>query len=255
VGLFQLVVPRRFWFSGVLILCRWLATIARLAGFRECAGYEASSVDGWLAQLTLRGPFAIKYRVIGAQHLAKAAGDEAGIFYCSVHLPLAGVMMRALQDLGASPELLLAAPVNINQDGQWLPTGTAVGLNAIPPGPGLLRQVRTLLSGGGRFGSMLDADVGAPIRPTLMRLAGSARARVILCWAVMDATRTIVVTFQTAPHPVPDTEEKVLANLAVLEEQRRRVFTSLRGQHWGRDEETAFAVPSLSQAADNEALY
>jgi hypothetical protein len=229
--------------------------IARLAGVRECAGYEASSVDGWLAELTLRGPFAIKYRVIGAQHLAKAPGDEAGILYCSVHLPLSGVLLRGLQDLGASPDLVLAAPFNINRDGKLLPAGSAEGLNAVPPGPGLLRQVRTLLSEGGRFASMMDTDVGTPLRPTLMRVAGSVRARVVLGWAVMDATRTIVVTYETAPHPIPDTEEKVLANLAVLEEQRRRVLTSLRGQHWGQDEETAFAGLSLSQPADHEALY
>lgn len=254
VALFQWLIPRRFWFPGVLKLCRCLATIARFVGFRKCAGYEASSVDGWLSELTLRGPFPVKYRVIGAQHLAKTTGDEAGILYCSVHLPLAAVMMRGFLELGASPDLLLAAPHNINQDGKYLPAGTADGFNAIPPGPGLLRKVRTLLSEGGRFASMMDADVGGPLRPTLMRLAGSVRARVILCWAVMDATRTIVVTYVTAPHPIPDTEDKVLANLAVLQEQRRRVLGNLRGQYWGQDENVEFADQFLRHPADNEAL-
>ena len=55
---------------------------------------------------------------------------------------------------------------------------------------------------------MLDEDVGTPLRPALMRLAGSVRARVVLCWAVMDTTRTIVVTFKTAPYPIPDTETR-----------------------------------------------
>ena len=254
MALFQFLIPRRCWFPGVLILCRCLATLARLAGFRGCAGYEASSVDGWLAQLTLRGPFPVKYRVIGAHHLLKTGADEAGILYCSVHIPLVAVMMRGLLELGASPDLLLAAPRNINQEGKWLPAGTADGIQAIPPSPGLLRKVRTLLSEGGSFASMMDEDVGTPLRPTLMRLAGSVRARVILCWAVMDATRTIVVTYMTAPHPIPDTEEKVMANLAVLEEQRRRVLDSLRGQYWGQNEKADFPSPSLCHPADSEAL-
>jgi hypothetical protein len=254
VALFQLLIPRRFWFPGVLELCRCLATIARLVGFRECAGYEASSVDGWLLELTRRGPFPVKYRVIGAQHLAKTAVDEAGILYCSVHLPLASVMMRGLLELGAPPDLLLAAPWNISRDGKWLAAGTADGLNAIPPGPWLLRKVRILLSEGGRFASMMDADVGTPLSPTLMRLAGSVRARVILCWAVMDATRTIVVTYVTAPHPIPDTEEKVWANLAVLQEQRQRVLANLRGQYWGQDENVEFADQSLCHPPDNKAI-
>ena len=236
VGLFKLLVPRRFWFQGVLILSRILATIARLLGFQHCAGYEASTVDGWLSELTLRGPFPVKYRVIGAEHLAKSAADQAGLLHCGVHLPLTAVMMRGFLDSGASPDLLLVAPHNVNPDGKWMPAGSAVGFNAIAPGPGLLPRVRTLLSEGGRFGSLMDADVGAPLRPTLMRLAGSVRARVILSWAVMDATRTIVVTHQTPPYPIPDTEEKVRANLAVLEELRQRVLASLQGQYWGRDE-------------------
>ena len=245
VLLFRSLVPRRFWFPGVLILSRMLATIARLLGVRHCAGYEASTVDGWLAELTLRGPFPVKYRVVGAEHLAKTTADEAGILHCCVHLPLTAVMMRACLDLGASPDLVLAAPHNINPDGRWLPAGSAFGFNAIPPGRGLLPRVRVLLSEGGRFASMMDAEVGAPLRPTLMRLAGSVRARVILSWAVMDATRTVVVTFQTAPHPIPDTEEKVWANLAVLDEQRQRVLASLQGQHWGRDEKADFNGQSL----------
>jgi hypothetical protein len=206
-----------------------------LAGFRECARYEASTVDGWLAELTLRGAFPVKYRVDGAHHLARTVGDEAGILYCSVHLPLAAVMMRALMELGAPPDCLLAAPHNINQNGEWFPSGTQNGLKALPPGPTLLRQVRNTLAKGGRFASMMDADIGTPLRPTLMRLAGSVRARVILCWAAMDDRRNIVVTYRTAPHPVPDTEEKVLQNLAALDEQRQKIFASLRGQYWGQD--------------------
>jgi hypothetical protein len=51
----------------------------------------------------------------------------------------------------------------------------------------------------------------------------------------MDANRTIVVTYRTAPHAIPDTEEKVWANLAVLDHQRQRVLATLRGQYWGFD--------------------
>jgi hypothetical protein len=233
---FQWLVPRRFWFSGVLLLSRCVARIARIAGSRECARYEAFSVDGWLAELTLGGPFPVKYRVDGAQHLVRTADDETGILYCGVHLPLTGVMMRAFLELGAAPDFVLAAPHNINPNGQWLPAGMTQGLNAVPPGRTLLRRVRTVLSEGGTFASMMDEAVGAPLRPTLMRLAGSVRARIIFSWAVMDASRTVVVTYRPAPHPVPDTEEKVLANLAVLDEQRQRVLASLRGQYWGRDE-------------------
>jgi hypothetical protein len=233
--LFRSMVPRRFWFRGVLALSQAQATIARMTGRRECARHEANCVDGWLVELTLSGPFAIDYRVEGAEHLVRTAADEAGILCCTVHVPLASVMMRACVELGAAPDCIIAAPHNINREGRWLPAGLSEGLRAIAPGLGTLRRARTVLAEGGRFASMLDEDVGTPLRPALMQVAGSVRARVVLCWAEMDANRTIVVTYRTAPHAIPDTEEKVWANLAVLDQQRQRVLATLRGQYWGFD--------------------
>lgn len=240
--LFRLLVPRRYWFPGVLVISRASAALLRLAGFQAAARYEASCVDGWLSELTLRGAFPIKYQLIGAEHLARSAADEAGVLYCTVHLPLAAVMMRACMESGASPDLVLAAPHNIDRNGQWVPAGMATGFNALPPGPSLIRRVRTVLGQGGRFATMADAEMGGPLRPTLMRLAGSVRARVILCWAVMNTDRTIVVTYRTAPHPIPDTEEKVWANLAALQEQRERVLGNLLDPHWGVDLDTNSSV-------------
>lgn len=229
------MVPRRFWFRGVLALSRAHAAIARMAGCRECARYESSCVDRWLVELTLSGSFPIDYRVEGAEHLVRTATDEAGILYCSVHVPLATVIVRACVELGAAPDYVIAAPHNINREGRWLPAGLREGFQAIVPGSGTLRRARTVLAEGGRFASMLDEAEGTPLRPALMQLAGSVRARVVLCWAEMDASRTIVVTYRTAPHAIPDTEEKVWANLAVLNQQRQRILAALQGQYWGLD--------------------
>ncbi len=233
--LFRSMVPRRHWFRGVLALSQAHATIARMVGAKECARYESSTFDRWLVELTLSGPFPIEYRVDGAEHLARTAADEAGILCCTVHVPLTAVMMRACVDLGAAPDYVIAAPININQDGRWVPAGLRDGFKAIPPGSGTLRQARTVLEEGGRFASMLDADVGLPLHPALMQVAGSVRARVVFCWAEMDQNRTIVVTYRMAPHPIPDTEAKVRANLAVLDQHRQRILASLQGQYWGSD--------------------
>jgi hypothetical protein len=233
--LFRSMLPRRYWFRAVLALSQAHATVARLAGAQECARYESSCVDRWLQVLTPHGSFPVEYRVEGAEHLVRTATDEAGILCCTVHVPLTSVMMRACVDLGAAPDYVIAAPINIDRNGRWLPAGLREGFKAIPPGSGTLRRARTVLKEGGRFTSMLDEAVGFPLRPALMQVAGSVRARVVLCWAEMDASRTIVVTFRTAPHAIPDTEEKVWANLAALDQPRQRILASLQGQYWGLD--------------------
>jgi hypothetical protein len=226
--LFRAVVPRRYWFPAVLMLSRAHGTLARLAGSPEYASRELSCVDGWLAELTQSGPFAVDYKVVGAEHLRRTPDDQAGILCCMVHLPLTPMTMRGCVDLGAAPEYLIAAPHNINQDGRWLPAGASEGLRAIAPGPFTLLEARKVLQQGGRLASMLDENVGTPLRPALMRLAGAVGARVVICLAEMDAQRNLVVTYWTPPHPIPDTEEKVAANMAAVDEERQRVMTSLR---------------------------
>jgi hypothetical protein len=227
--LFRAVVPRRYWFSAVLMLGRAHGILARLAGCREYAHRELSCIDGWLGELTNSGPFAVDYKMVGAEHLRKTSDDRAGILCCMVHLPLTAMSMRGCVDLGAAPEYIIAAPHNINQDGRWLPAGAGEGFKAIAPGPFTLLQARKVLQKGGRLASMLDEDVGTPLRPALMRLAGSMGARVVLCWAEMDAERNLVITYRTPVHPIPDTEEKVSANMAAVEEERQRALDSLRG--------------------------
>lgn len=232
--LFQSIVPRRFWFPGVLALGRIQAAIARMAGSSDCARYEASFVDTWLHELSRGGSFPIKYRVTGAEHLLKTESDEAGLLYCSVHLPLAEVMVRGFLDLGVPPDSVIAAPSNITGEGRWIPAGIAEGVKALPPGPATLLRVRTVLREGGRFAAMLDEDLGQPLKPQMMRLAGRVGARVVLCWAEMDKSGTICVNYEPAPHPIPDNEQKVLANLGVLEDRRQRIIAGLRGSRWGR---------------------
>lgn len=227
--LFRAVVPRRYWFPAVLMLSRAHGALARLAGSREYASRELSCIDGWLGELTLSGPFAVDYKVVGAEQLRRAPDDQGGILCCMVHLPLTPMTMRACLDLGAAPEYIVAAPHNINQDGRWLPAGAGEGLKAIAPGPFTLLQARKVLQQGGRLASMLDEDVGTPLRPSLMRLAGSVGARVVFCCAEMDAERNLVVTYRNLLHPIPDTEEKVSANLAAVDEERQRVLARLRG--------------------------
>jgi len=48
----------------------------------------------------------------------------------------------------------------------------------------------------------------------------------------MDANG-IAVNYLAPPHPVPDTEEKVVANLAVMEKHRDRIIAGLRAPRWG----------------------
>lgn len=186
---------------------------------------RAKLIDFWVRQLTGAGYFPVKYRIDGAEHLAPTPAGGAGVFYCSVHLPLTVVVVWGMIDLGYPPDLVLAAPSNITADGHWVSAGAAKAIKALAPGSATLLRARTILRGGGRLAAMADEDEGEPLRPEMMRLAGRLGARVVLCWAAIDDAGEICVTYEPAPYPIPDTEEKVLANLDVLEIKRRSILT------------------------------
>ena len=91
-------------------------------------------------------------------------------------------------------------------------------------------RARTTLRARGIVGSLIDEGVQGALSGSLMRLAGRMGTRVILFWSEMDDEGRVLLTYQTAPYPIPDTEEKVIANLAVLEAERMRIFSALASQ-------------------------
>lgn len=224
---FQQAVPNRHWFKGVLALSQIKAGIKLIDGSRESARHQALFIESWLHQLTSLRSFPVAYKVQGAEHLLSDEGTEAGVFYCSFHAPFTAIGLRSLFDSGFPPEWVVADSQNINPDGRWLPAGIQQGVRAFPPYASTLLRARTELRAGKRIAAMADLDVGAPLKPELMRLAGRLNAKVVLCWAEMHQ-RTIWVHYESPPYPVPDTERKVLANLEAVDLRRQQVITGAK---------------------------
>ncbi len=229
-ALLAALLPRRYWFRGVTWICSAQGVLARLGGHPAPGVYTAMAREGYFIELTQHGAFPILYRVIGAEDLRMTEADRGGLLYAGMHLPLMGVSVRALGELGVPPWFAIAAADSISADGRWRPTGYPKGMPAEPPGAGAMLRARTTLRARGVVGSLIDEGVRGPLSGSLMRLAGRMGARVILFWSELDAHGEVLLTYQTAPHPIPDTEEKVQANLALLERERERIFTALTAQ-------------------------
>lgn len=192
-------------------------------------------LDVYLHELSKLGEFPIPWQVEGAEHLptpgmANSSGG-GGALYCAAHLPFFSAHARVLLELGAAPSLVIALANAIDADGGYPLPGIRQSIPALPPSASTLIKVHRALKGGAIVGSMMDAYPGGPLKPQLFRLAGKNGTRVIFLFSELDAKQGMKLIVAQPPFPIPDTEEKVQANLEAYDRERRRILAGFRGNH------------------------
>jgi hypothetical protein len=220
------LVPRRFWYSSVVRLSWLQGWLSSFESGGEARWKAATALEWWLAELTLRGGFPVRYKVEGLEIWAMAREHPGGVLLCGVHMPYMRLAMRALMEHGVRASFIVTAREHVAPDGWWMPTGCTKGLHPVLQGPMALMQMRGRLRDGEIGALMMDRDPNGPLYPNGMQLAGRMGALVVLAWTEMF-DGVVTVTYQVAPHPIPYTEEKVKENLAVLNEQRTRILEAL----------------------------
>ena len=226
------------WFSMAVYLSRMQWGFYRLLWWRPDILLRTSVLlDVYLYELNKLGKFPIPWRAVGAEHLrcrtANITGGvhTGGTLYCAAHLPLFSANVRVLDELNAAPTLVIALADAINPEGGYPLPGTEKSIPALAPSTSTLAKVHRALQSGATVGSMIDAYPGGPLKPQLFRLAGRTGSRVVFLYSELDAERQMKLTIASPPHPVPDTEAKVQANLLAYDKERKRILAHYRGDH------------------------
>ena len=172
---------------------------------------NAVFLDRLLLELDRLDTFPVPIRVTGAALPSAARPKNAGLVYCSVHIPLFSLQLRGILEAGCPIPLVIAHHAAINANGQFPIPGSEHRLAAIAPGAKTMVRVRSELANGGVIGSMLDSFSGSELTPHLLQLAGKLNDSVVFVWSELG---------EDTPFPVCDTEAKVLANMAALRARR-----------------------------------
>jgi hypothetical protein len=224
VALVAWVLPNRYWYRAALATCRLQGALNGLLGGNR-ALTEAVMLDHWLRELTAIGTFPIPY-LLNRIDALKAADPRIGTLHCWIHEPLVEFLLRPLIEQGYPEPTVVADPGRIVGD-RFLVPGTSKRLMVIPADKYALRQARRLLLDGISVVCLADARFGAPLQPVVLRLAGSAGARVVFQWATRRPDGVIEVTFRNAPRPYCETDEAVRENLAFLRAAQQRALAAL----------------------------
>lgn len=226
------------WFATAVYLSRLQWGFYRLIWWRPDILLRTSVLlDVYLYELNKLGTFPIPWQVVGREHLendaASASGcpRQGGTLYCAAHLPFFSAHARVLDEMKAAPSLVIALADAIDKEGGYPLPGMNKSIPALAPSTSTLVKVHRALQGGATVGSMIDAYPGGPLKPQLFRLAGKTGSRVIFLFSELDDNRQMKFTIARPPHPVPDTEEKVQANLLAYDTERKRILSHYRGDH------------------------
>jgi len=219
------VVPVSMRFRFALAASRWQGRLTRAIGGNG-ALTEALMRDHWLRELTLHGPFPIPWRLHGREVLDRYA-VPGPVLYCTTHIPLAEFPMRTLLECGYPVPIPVADPGRIVGSGEYLITGMAERVAAIPVSGHVLARMRTLLLQGKTVVCLADSQFGGEFSANPLRLLGRLHVPMIFVWAELAADGVVEVTFQQPPHPYCETEQAIEENLAVLRDVNDRILRGL----------------------------
>ncbi len=230
--------PNAVWFATAVHLSRLQWGFYRLLWWRPDILLRTSVLlDVYLYELNKLGKFPIAWNAVGAEHLrcdtscVTGGMHRGGTLYCAAHLPLFSAHARVLEEMNAAPSLVIALADAIDKDGGYPLPGMKKSIPAFPPSTSTLVKVHRALQSGATVGSMIDAYPGGPLKPQLFRLAGKTGSRVVFLYSELDEAQQMKFTIAMPPHPVPDTEEKVQANLLAYDKERKRILAHYRGDH------------------------
>ena len=163
-----------------------------------------------------------------------AAAQGRGVIYCSAHLPLIKVAVRALMETGRTPAVALAAePGHDLHIPIW---GLRERMPVLKVQADVLLKTRTLLRAGGAVLLLADTVKGQ-YSPNIFRLAAALRAKVIFFTAELEDGGMVAVRFFPAPCPACRDTTEISANLHALNREIVRIS--------GRDQSAAFdTVPA-----------
>jgi hypothetical protein len=219
------VLPNQYWYRAALAACRLQGVVNGFLGGNRVLT-EAVMLDNWLWELTAIGPFPIPWTLDGID-VIEAADPSIGTVYCWIHEPLAEFPLRPYFERGYPEPVVVADFGRIIGVDQLMVAGLETRVTAIPANRYALGRARRSLQEGVPVVCLADAQMGGPLYPLVLQLAGRVGARVVFQWARRRPDGTIEVTFVNAPRPHCETDDAVRENLAYLRAAQKHALAAL----------------------------
>jgi hypothetical protein len=221
----MLVSPRERWYWSVWWLSRVLSdSIRTLQPNLLDPSLEARLLHRFLDGLSHGGRrFPIPVHVEGMGILEATAAEPGGFVCCAAHVPFVKLFIPIVrQVLGREAQLVVVVKYP-TPDG-YVDVWNDDPVRAIPAGPGVLLQTRSLIRQDGCLLLLADKEQGEYISSNIFRFVGKMNSRIIMGFPHLLPDGTILLQIVEAPAPHCRNEVEVRANLDFIAQNVRSIL-------------------------------
>ncbi|MHA8067394.1 hypothetical protein V7S76_12040 [Aquirufa sp. ROCK2-A2] len=211
-ALFVLLTPSTVWYHLTFRTYQFSKYLKFL--FRnESGNFEQIRLKLFLRMLVLlkrsQRPFYMPYEFNSNQ----VRVDHATL-YCTTHLPIMELGIKALMENNYPIEVAIAAFPN--QDLTITLLGLKDNFPVIKRDPYVLLKTKSILSKGSSVFAMIDRDQLDDLSPNSMKICRLASAKVVFVFAKVDKKGVIQIWLEKAPFPDCAIDEQIQQNLEHL---------------------------------------
>ena len=148
--------------------------------------------------------------------------SEKGVMYCSSHIPLIKVAIRAMIENNFPIDAIIAKyPTKNQMVSIW---GMEKGVPALTSDNNVLLKVKSLLLKNARIALMID-DVGKSFySPNSMKICQLTGSKVLFCFAKLNKNGTIHTWLENPPFPYCKTDLEIQENISYLKSKTDQIF-------------------------------
>jgi hypothetical protein len=236
LGIFLItrLLPRRMWFPAIWRICRLQAFLAGPIIARSILRNDprrkvivAWTLEAWLRRLKrLQPEYVPPIEARGLETVPLASGNQNGLVFCSVHLPLVDATLAPISRIGCAPAAVVAA--NMSPGERYPIWGYEEGLPAINSDGLALVKMRSILRRGGSVAVLVDTDWCTTFSANTFRLVRSLGTRLIFMLPEIQPNGQIVVEYSQPPDPLCSSDESIRLNMRALQVGIDRILSGHR---------------------------
>ena len=153
---------------------------------------------------------------------------ENGILYCTTHLPLTKVCLKAMIENHYTFDAAIA--LNPSSDNTIAIWGMKENHTAIKADVNVLLKTKTLLLNNRALFLMIDDDENKGYSPNSLKLCQITKSKIAFCFTKLNRNGIISTWMEPAPFPNCKTDKEIEENIAYLKQKTNQILDEYKNR-------------------------
>jgi hypothetical protein len=214
--------PSYLWYKTAFYVTNYSKKFCYAFRDRKLSDYQkhGNQLDKLLSLLTRKNTFAIQYSI----DTSKVTKDtiNQGEVYCTSHLPLTKVAIRAfIENEKIIDYALIGSNTKNNLFSIW---GSSVKIKTLIKSPYVLLKSKRILEQNKSIVLMIDDPKNGFYSPNMLKIIGKTNSKLILFYTYFKKNGKIITEFLDPPYPYCLTDYEIEANIEFLKNLNNNII-------------------------------